>query len=174
MATQNLVSATISPADKTNIQTHLTAIKTLLPFLIALTPRERKEGLKLGNKTVAFVEDAITYAIANPLLVPAYVNITEIQKDLALQKDLIEVIQWFNGLHKTIEDTKQEAGAEAYSGILGFYQAVKIAAEKDVPIAKAIYADLSKRYPGRKPKVIPTPTPTPPKPTPPPTGAPTT
>lgn len=169
MATHNLVSAVVSPANKTTIKNDIAAIKALLPFLIALTAAERKGGLKLGSKTVAFVKHAITYALANPSLVPSYVDLVEIQKDLTLQEDLIEILQWINELHKTIEDTMQEAGAESYTGILGFYQEVKIATEKNVPGAKAIYADLSKRYPGRKPKVVPTPAPTPipPHPTPP-------
>lgn len=155
MATQNLVSASLAPADKTAVQTSIQAIATKLPFLISLTNDERKGGIKLGDKTVAFIEKAIDYAVANSALVPPYVNLVEIQKDYALQKDLIDIQQWMAGLLQKIEDTQQEAGVEALNGILGFYQAVRVASEKDVPGARAIYQDLNQRFPGRKTQTPP-------------------
>jgi len=157
MATQNLVSASLPPADKTAVQTSIQAIATKLPFLISLTNDERKGGIKLGDKTVAFIAKAIGYAQTNPTLVPGYVNLAEIQKDYTLQKDLIDIQQWLAGLLQKIEDTQQEAGVEALNGILGFYQAVRVASEKDVPGARAIYGDLSQRFPGRT-KTPPPPT----------------
>ncbi|MBI3501183.1 MAG: hypothetical protein HY063_05255 [Bacteroidetes bacterium] len=155
MATQNLVSASLPPADKTAVQISIQAIATKLPFLISLTNDERKGGIKLGDKTVAFIAKAISYAQTNPSLVPGYVNLAEIQKDYTLQKDLIDIQQWLAGLLQKIEDTQQEAGVEALNGILGFYQAVRVAAEKDVPGARAIYQDLSQRFPGRTKAIVP-------------------
>ncbi|PIY04611.1 MAG: hypothetical protein COZ21_06175 [Bacteroidetes bacterium CG_4_10_14_3_um_filter_31_20] len=162
MATQNLVSASLPPADKTAVQTSIQAIATKLPFLISLTNDERKGGIKLGDKTVAFIAKAIGYAQSNPTLVPGYTNLIEIQKDYSLQKDLIDIQQWMAGLLQKIEDTQQEAGVEALTGVLAFYQAVRVASEKDVPGARAIYEDLKQRFPGRSKKQNPsssTPTP---------------
>jgi hypothetical protein len=155
MATQNLVSAALPPADKTAVQTSIQAITTKLPFLISLTNDERKGGMKLGDKSVAFIAKAISYAQANPALVPGYVNLVEIQKDYNLQKDLIDIQQWMTSLLQKIDDTQQEAGVEAFNGILAFYQAVRVAAEKDVPGARAIYEDLNQRFPGRTKTPVP-------------------
>ena len=156
MATHNLVSAVLLPADKTVVQTSIQAITTKLPFLISLTNEERKGGIKLGDKTVAFLDKAIEYAQTNPTLVPGYVNLAEIQKDYALQKDLIDIQQWMASLLQKIEDTQQEAGVEALNAMLSFYQAVRVAAEKNVPGARAIYEDLNQRFPGRtKQKPVP-------------------
>lgn len=158
MSKQNLVSAEITEAVKSDIQTNISNINAALPFLLALSNEDRKGGLKLGDKTVAFIDKALDYAGSNPSLVPPYVNLAEVQKDYQLQKALIDVQQWMASLLQKIEDTRQEAGAEAYNGILGFYQAVRVAAEKNVPGARAIYEDLSKRFPGtRKPKNLPLP-----------------
>ncbi len=160
MSTQNLVSAQITAAVKAQIQTNINAIAALLPFLISLTAAERKGGIKLGDKTVAFIDKAIAYAQANPAFVPPYVNLTEIQKDYTLQKDLNDIQQWMITLIQKIEDTHQEAGIEALNGILGFYQAVSVATDKDVPGARSIYEDLNVRFPGRKKtKTPPTPPP---------------
>ncbi len=157
MATQNLVSAVLPPADKTAVQTAIQTITGKLPFLISLTNDERKGGMKLGDKSVAFIGKAIGYAQTNPALVPGYVNLTEIQKDYQLQKDLIEIQQWLASLLQKIDDTQQEAGAEAFNGMLGFYQAVRVASEKNVPGARAIYEDLNQRFPGRTKKQTPPP-----------------
>ena len=56
-----------------------------------------------------------------------------------------------------MNDTEQEAGAEAYNGILGFYNTVLDATSKGIPGARTIYDDLSQRFPGRKKAVIPPP-----------------
>ena len=157
MATQNLISSALSAADKTTVQTAIATINAKLPFLISLTSTERKGGIKLGDKSVAFVGKAIGYAQANPTLVPGYVNMVEILKDYNMQKDLLDIQQWMVSLIQKIEDTQQEAGVEAFNSILAFYQAVRIAAEKDVPGARAIYTDLNQRFPGHKAKTIPTP-----------------
>jgi hypothetical protein len=41
------------------------------------------------------------------------------------------------------------AGSEAYIAALAYYNSVKQAAKMNVPGARAIYDDLSKRFPGR-------------------------
>lgn len=155
MATQNLVSASIAAATKAQIQTNINAIAAALPFLISLTADERKSGLKLGDKTVAFVDKAIGYANTNAALVPTYINLPEIQQDYQLQKDLLDILKSLLPLVQKIEDTEQEAGAEAYNGILGFYNTVLDATSKGSPGARTIYNDLSQRFPGRKKAVIP-------------------
>jgi len=159
MATQNLVSASLPAAEKLAIQAAIQTITQKLPFLISLTAGERMGGLKLGDKTVAFVDKAIDYANSNSTLVPSFVNLVEIQKDYQLQKDLIDIEQWIMTLLQKIQDTYLEAGAETFNGILGFYQSVSLAADKNVPGARAIYDDLSTRFPGRRkpanPAVVP-------------------
>ncbi|HET7817686.1 MAG TPA: hypothetical protein VFL70_00095 [Bacteroidia bacterium] len=159
MSTQNLLSNEVTDEAKTEIRKHLSSIDSILPFLISLTNEERKSMLKLGDKTVAFMDKALDYAHAYPMLIPPYVSIPEVEKDYQLQKDLVDILQWINSLVQKLEDTQQEAGAEAYNSILGFYQSVKVAAEKDVPGARAIYEDLSERFPGRKKSQNPTPDP---------------
>jgi hypothetical protein len=59
-------------------------------------------------------------------------------------------LQWLSSLIQKIEGTHQEAAAEAYNGILGFYQAVRVASEKYIPGARVIYEDIGNRFLGRK------------------------
>jgi hypothetical protein len=46
------------------------AAALLAPHLLALTPAERHELPKMGEKTIAFVEKAHDFALKNPNLVP--------------------------------------------------------------------------------------------------------
>ena len=159
MPTKNLISAVLPAADKTAIQTAIQTITSKLPFLISLTNEERKGNLKLGNKTGVFMLKALDYAKNNPGLVPPYTDIVEVSKDLTLYNDLTNILEWLVPLVQKIEDTQMEAGTEAYSGILPFYSSTKLASQKDVPGARAIYEDMQERFPGRKKKSTPTPTP---------------
>ncbi|HBK30100.1 MAG TPA: hypothetical protein DDZ78_00550, partial [Porphyromonadaceae bacterium] len=61
------------------LQTDLSGILT-----INLTGKDRKDMLKMGDKTLAFVEKALEFANQNPTLVPAYINLEEANKDFAL------------------------------------------------------------------------------------------
>jgi hypothetical protein len=66
MSQENLVSVVI-PADKlTAIQTNINALSTSLEnyLLFNLTPSDRLELSKMGDKTLAFVQKSLEYAKA--------------------------------------------------------------------------------------------------------------
>lgn len=56
MTQPNLVSLNISEADLSEIKASINTLRTkLLPHLKTLSPEERQELLKMGDKTVSFV-----------------------------------------------------------------------------------------------------------------------
>jgi hypothetical protein len=55
-------------------------------------------------------------------------------------------------LEEAIDDTEMAAGSEAYQAALVFYKSIKMAAEQDIPGAKAVYEELKTRFPGGKRK----------------------
>lgn len=148
MAQNNRISATLSSEAKTNIQNALKTIGDNLPFLISLTEDERRGGMKLGDKTVGFLDKSFNYSQTNSTLVPAYLDVTEFTKDYNTTKDLLEILQLVRPLVQKIEDTYTQAGVESLAAALVFYNAVKMAAKQGVPGAKTIYDDLQKRFPG--------------------------
>jgi hypothetical protein len=147
MATKNLVSAALTDADKTAIKQAIQTASEKMPFLISLTDEQRRGGLKLGDKTVGFVDKVMSYSQTNPSLVPSYLDTAEFTKDYQLTKDLLDVLRILRPLMQNIEDTSTEAGVEALAAAMVFYNAVKGAAKQGVPGAKAIYEDLQKRFP---------------------------
>jgi hypothetical protein len=158
MAQQNQISAQISPADKATVMLHLAAIKKLLDpvFIFSLKPEERREFSKMGDKSIAFVEKALDYAVKNTPLVPTYLNVDEAQKDYALAKDLHEVARELQTISQAVDDTIIMAGAEAYQAALIFHASVKGASRSNAPGSEAIYKDLVTRFPrgSRKTKTV--------------------
>ncbi len=148
MATKNLVSATLLAENKTAIKAAFQTIDEKMPFLINLTDDQRDDGLKLGDKTVGFLDKFDTYSKTNPEFIPSFLNMPEFEKDYALIEDLNELIKIANALTQKIQDTLSEVGMEALAAALIYYGPVKDAAKNGVPNAKTIYDDMKKRFPG--------------------------
>jgi hypothetical protein len=127
-------------------------IQQLAPHTIALTPHERQTMLKMGDKSLAFVEKAHDYAHDNPPLTPSYLDMTAFDVDFADAHGLWNLLTQIKQLEEAVEDTIMAAGSEAYHAALAFYHNVQAAAKDDIPGAKAIFEDLKTRFPGGKRK----------------------
>ncbi len=140
------ISAVLSDADKATIITKLNEAKALLPFLINLINEEKKglQSLTPGNEP--FVTKALTYAEANPGLVPPFVNIPEFRKDYNLAVAIGLVQQVLLPFVEGVDDTSRAGGNEAWEAALKFYRAVQLAAEMNVPGAQTIAEDLGERF----------------------------
>jgi hypothetical protein len=66
--TPNEFSATLSTEDVQEIKTAIATITTKMPFLIHLTADERRRRYKMGDKSLAFVNNSITAAQTNPVV----------------------------------------------------------------------------------------------------------
>ncbi|HAM99057.1 MAG TPA: hypothetical protein DCQ26_10655 [Marinilabiliales bacterium] len=148
MAQKNLVSATLTDEQRTAVKAAFQNINVSLNFLISLTESQRKDGLRLGDKTVGFLEKFNSYAQSNPEFMPSYFDMNEFRKDYALLKDLSEFIKLSSQLQQKLEDTYTETGIESLSVALVYYNSVKAAAKNGIAGAQAIYDDLRKRFPG--------------------------
>lgn len=154
---KNQVSISLSAADLQAINGAVATLQgKLQTIMIALTKEERMVLPKMGDKSVTFVEKALEHALANPTLVPPYVNVAELQKDVVAVQSLLKVLNPLLQLCEGIDDTIMQAGSEAYSASLAFYATVKGAVKSGVPMAKSIEDDLSQRFPSRgKNKTVP-------------------
>lgn len=148
--TENIISIQIPEADVKQVLEYLSKIQEILkPYLIALSPDERQKMLKMGDKTVSFVEKTLDYVKSNPEFVPVYMNVGEFEKDTVAVKNLVGMLNPIMQLEQGINDTEMLAGSEAYTAALIYYNSVKQAAKNNIPNAAAIYDDLSKRFDGQ-------------------------
>jgi hypothetical protein len=128
------------------------AAALLAPYIVALTPAERHELPKMGEKTIGFVEKAYEFAKQNPNLVPPYLDMDAFGMDFRDAHGLWALVNSIRQLNENAEDTEMLAGSEAYQAALVFYKSVKMAAAQGVPGAKAVYEELKTRFPGGKRK----------------------
>lgn len=132
------------------VQQHLDAIKAALaPYLISLTPNERKTMLRMADKTVAFVTKTTDYATNNAAFVPAFVDLAELQQDVAGVAALTPLRQQFEQLALDTDSTVMAAGSEAYANSLTIYSNIKFLAKNKQPGAQAAYDELSVRFAGQ-------------------------
>lgn len=132
------------------------AIKTLqdalLPKLVKLSPEQRHEIVKMGDKTLAFVTKSYEYASQNPTLVPAYLDVNEMKNDLDAVETLRQIFNPLQEIAQDLEDSMMLSGSEAFIASLVFYNAVKGASKSKIGASEQIYNDLSQRFarPSRK------------------------
>ena len=106
----------------------------------------------MGDKTMAFVSKSLDYSRQNSEVVPKYLIVDEFAKDVDAFKRLFQVSGLVQQLSEKIDDTMLLAGSEAYGASLAFYNSVKTAITAGEVGLKAVYDDLSARFPGRPPK----------------------
>ena len=147
MPESNQVSIVIPPEILTEVEAAITTVKTKLePYLVALTPTERRDIVKMSDKTIPFVEKTLNYAETVPKFAPPYMNVAELKVDFTAAKELAAMLNPLLGVTSNLEDSKMVSGSEAYVSALAYYNSVKLAAKMDIPDAKPIYDDLKQRF----------------------------
>ena len=153
MSNENRISLAI-PDDIVNmVKQHLTEVAQLLsPYLVNLTPEDKKSLPKVGDKGYSFVNKGNEYLQLPSTPVPPYLNVPEVSIDLKGYDTLRQIMQVIMPTIDRLDDSMTLSGSEAYMGVLAFYNYIKGAAKAGVPGAQTIYDDLSARFPGRKVK----------------------
>lgn len=146
MANDNKISASISAQDMTDIMAAFATIKAKLPFLINLTPAEKRRMPNISTERGGMVDTFTTEMGLHADLIPTYVDMTELQKDTALITQLEVIRACANELCEGINDTHQAVGSDMYLAYLSFYNNVKQAAKRAVLGSDAIYQNLRRFF----------------------------
>jgi hypothetical protein len=149
MAHHNQISAALSAAEMEELLKAVSMLKEKLHFLVNLTPEERQSYVRMGDKSLAFVEKSLDYAKENPQLLPSFLSVAEFEKDMKLVNDLRRLLRPLASIVESIDDTVMLAGSESYSAALTFYQSVKMAKMMNIAGTDSIYEDLAKRFLGK-------------------------
>ena len=149
----NRVSAELSEADQQAVLSAINTIREKLPFLIDLSPEDRKALPRLEDKSRGFVSQALEVASQNADILPRSFDIEEMRKDFELLNALSPVLLALAQLNELVEDTYIEVGSEAYMAALAVYQYVR-AAGKGAALDGALDA-LSQRFARKSGKATP-------------------
>jgi hypothetical protein len=147
MPNDNQVSAVLTDQNVTDILGHITAIETLLPFLISRAAGDN--NVMLGDKSVAFDEKCANYMASNPEFIPGYVDPAEVIKDRALRGQFAKFLPQLQLLASKADDTYDVVGNEMMMADLAYYNSTGDAAKRGKTSAGDIHDDLATRYPGR-------------------------
>lgn len=117
--------------------------------VLPLSEADKKEMQRLGAKTMEFVRNSVKHARLTPELVPSYVDVNEMEKDLITTEQMRDISLRLEKLSNLVGDTFILAGSELYDSSLIFYHSVKGGVRANIPGAEEAYTDLSVRFPGR-------------------------
>lgn len=145
----NRMNITATPEQISAVKSALQTINDNLPFLTGLTIDERISLPAIDVNNKAFTEDAINAGMNNSSLIPSYISVENMQKDMTLFSQLDELIILTKQTLEKLEDTQMLAGSEAYTSALALYKMFRSAAEAGVPGADAIYNQLRQRFAGQ-------------------------
>jgi hypothetical protein len=121
MAIPNRVSATLSQEDQDALLNAVATIRQKLPFLLGLSPDERRALPRLGDKSRAFVTKALEVANQNPDFLPRSFDIDEMKQDVRLFDAMYPVLLSLTQLQELLDDTTAVVGSEAYAAALLVY-----------------------------------------------------
>ena len=144
MAYQNIAAA-LSPQDIQEIKAALQTVQKKMPFLITLSTEERRKLVKMGDKSLAFVNNSVTAAQSNREIIPATFDIEELVQDYQLATALTELLISMQQLTEQVDDTLMAVGSEAMTGSLTVYDYVKTASKK-TPGLKTVAEQLGERF----------------------------
>ncbi|MBW4678058.1 MAG: hypothetical protein KME52_29930 [Desmonostoc geniculatum HA4340-LM1] len=144
MAYQN-ITGSLSPQDIQEIKAALQKVQQKLPFLVTLSTEERRKLVKMGDKSLAFVNNSITAAQSNREILPATFDVDELVRDYQLAAALTELLISMQQLTEQVDDTLMAVGSEAMTSSLTVYDYVKTASKK-TPGLKTVAEQLGERF----------------------------
>ena len=103
----------------------LDALDTALPFILRLTPEERRALFRMGTRSEGFVREALTAAQQHPEHLPPSLEAAEMQRDLDLRDALQPVLSRLGAIHTKVHDTWLLAGAVAMQKATSVYRVLK-------------------------------------------------
>lgn len=122
---QNRITAALLEADRQAVLDAFNTILTKLPFLVSLTPDDRRELPKMGDKSFAFVRKSVEMAQEGSDYLPGAFDAAEFKSDLTIYDALLPVLQKSTKLQEMLEDTMTVIGSDLYVAALDHYASAK-------------------------------------------------
>jgi hypothetical protein len=144
MAIPNRVSAALSQEDQDALLNAVATIRQKLPFLLGLSPDERRTLPRLGDKSRAFVTKALEVATQNPDFLPRSFDIDEMRQDVRLFDAMYPLLLSLTQLQELLDDTTTVVGSEAYAAALLVYGYAKTSG-RNTGLDAAV-DDMSQRF----------------------------
>ncbi|MCG8410300.1 MAG: hypothetical protein MI739_03340 [Bacteroidales bacterium] len=145
------ISTAFTTEEEEQINQALTSIEQVLKGkVINLTPDEKQQYGRLGNKTQNWINKIDNYMVQKPELVPFYIKKDEFDKDMSARDTIIPILKRINGIQESLDDTSKLLSNDIYNTAIAYYRSIKIVALQNIPGTTSIYQDLATQFPGRR------------------------
>ena len=142
----NQISAEFSDEDLNDVLQAIDTIRQKLPFLVKLSPGDKRTTAMLDDGRAPFATKALDYASREVSISPNPLLLLEAKLDSNLFGKLQTVDRELARLSEMVADTKMLAGSELYEFARVVYKMAKISASLKVPGTQSIVEDLGKLY----------------------------
>lgn len=153
MNTQNLVTGSITDEQKKAIQAGIQAILDAIPYGVDLSVQQRRDLVKAGDKSLAFIYRCRDIATENPAWLPPTFPRAELISDVALFDGIGVYINQLTQVLEKFSDTRMAAGSDAMVSALILYGIAKAAGQGSN--LDELLAQMGGRF-ARSPKPKPT------------------
>lgn len=149
---QNLVSITPSQEDLDLLDGAIATIQRVLGRTVALTPQQRRDLTRMGDKSESLCRQTLTMLSANPQIVPPNLGLAEALADLAALDALRPRVQQLRQLAERGDDTELALGSDVMGVALEGYALLKVSGKGEA--LKSARRELSARFDrkGRRPE----------------------
>ncbi|MBL0309311.1 MAG: hypothetical protein IPP77_06465 [Bacteroidetes bacterium] len=149
MALDNLISIQFDASEIATIESALSSIEaTIAAKMVNLTPEQSQQYGKIGNETEFFITKTRTYMGSLPVIIPSFLNVTEMDNDLAARDAMKPLLQRMNSITESMSDTSRLLGADIFHAAIAVYRNTKFLSGQNVPGTTSIYNDLKAQFPG--------------------------
>ena len=122
---KNNLDVTLTTEQSAGVTAAVAALYTAMPFLVSLTNADRRRLTKLGDKSEAFVRQAHQIVRDHEDVLPAGINLDQMDRDAAIRDLLLPVHQQLTQILTMVNDTITVAGSDLMKASHIVYRALK-------------------------------------------------
>ena len=124
---QNLIDLSLDTATLGRVDAAIAQLEADLAGLIALSPEQRHQLTKMGDKSEAFCRRAVDVLSQHPDVLPRKFDLDGFRRDLAMLDALRERMVRLSRLYERGNDTQMALGSDLMTGALEGYAFLKVA-----------------------------------------------
>lgn len=129
--TQNRISLRLTGEDVVAVEDAIATLEQRLTGLIGLTPDERRELTKMGDKSEAFCRQAVITLGKHPDVLPRNFDVDEYRADLAALDALRPLLARLQRVYDRMVDSEMALGSDLMVASLEGYAHLKVAGRGD-------------------------------------------
>lgn len=143
----NRISATLHDHQLSEALNCIHQLRQTLPFLAELEEDERFYVLQIQPSMVPFMEAALVQARTHSHLLPHFLDVDEMGRDLDLFHKLEGIIKPLEELLRQLNEAAMAAGSDAFESAITFYKAVRMGAREGDHGAEEVLENLRMKLP---------------------------